>query len=310
VHIVEGLLPTKGCQFRLQLGAIVGGMVRSHDAESFPFAMKMVRSSWAGKKVYDWKNYLAPARPSASELKIVEPYLKRLKQINGRVRVAILGSTVEFRSLCHRYGADVTIVEFSRRHYEILSRQPMKFIGSETLREEDWRAMHAKEKYDLILGDLVLNVVASNDIGGILRNLGRCLSKGGYCLLRTWVRADDRRYDLRTVVARHRRMTPRIHFYTACVMPLHMCSYDFKNDSADYPAMTANLLSAYRAGLVSKAEYQFCHDRWKFEGSAFSIPKKTTVERLIKKYFNIAAIRYGSDCYRCWAPVYVLKERG
>jgi len=259
--------------------------------------------------VYDWRNYLIPARPSTSELQIVEKYLGRLRKKYGKVRAAILGSTVELRSLCHRFGAEVTVVEFSRRHYQILSRQPMRFTGAEVLREEDWRAMHAKEKYDLILGDLALNVVARADIDRILRNLGRNLSDVGYCVLRTWVRADDRRYDLRTVVDQHRRKTPRIHFYTACMLPLHMCNYDFKKDSADYPAMMANLLAACRAGLVTKSEYQYCHDRWKSEGSAFSIPRKSAVEQLMKRYFKVAAIRYGTDCFRRWAPVYVLKKK-
>lgn len=271
--------------------------------------MRKVRSSWAGKKVYDWKNYLIPARPSRSELEIVEKYLRKLKKINATVRVAILGSTVEFRSLCHRYGTEVTLVEFSRKHYQILSRQPMKFTGSETLREEDWRTMGAGEKYDLVLGDLALNVVAREDIGRILRKLGRSLAEDGYCLLRTWVRTDDTRYDLRAVVARHRRKTPHVHFYTACVLPLHMCNYDFKRDSADYPAMMADLLRAYRAGLVRKSEYQYCRDRWKYEGSAFSIPKKSAVERLKRRYFKVCAIAYGTDCFRRWAPIYILRKR-
>jgi SAM-dependent methyltransferase len=271
--------------------------------------MRKVRSSWAGKKVYDWANYLVPARPSPSELEIVEQYLRRLIKTTQTVRVAILGSTVEFRSLCHRYRAEVTVVEFSRRHYQILSLQPMRFTGKETLREEDWRTMHSRTKYDLILGDLVLNVVARDDITKILRNLGRSLAEGGYCLLRTWVRTVDKKYDIRAVVANHRQKTPRINFYTACLLPLHMCNYDFKKDSADYPAMAANLLAAYRAGIVKKYEYQYCFNRWKFEGSAFGIPKKSAVERLKRRYFQIAAIRYGTDCFRRWAPVYVLKKK-
>jgi SAM-dependent methyltransferase len=271
--------------------------------------MRRVRSSWAGKKVYDWTNYLVPARPSPPELRIVEEYLRRLNDVIQTVRVAILGSTVEFRSLCHRYRAEVTVVEFSRRHYQVLSRQPMRFMGKETLREEDWRTMHTRTKYDLILGDLVLNVVAHDDITRILRNLGRSLADGGYCLLRTWVRTGDKKYDIRAVVAQHRQRTPRINFYTACLLPLHMCDYDFKNDSADYPAMTANLLAAYRAGLVKRDEYQYCVDRWKFEGSAFSIPRKSAVERLKRRYFRIAAIRYGTDCFRRWAPLYILRKK-
>jgi SAM-dependent methyltransferase len=269
--------------------------------------MRKVRSSWAGRKVYDWKNYLAPARPSPSELRVIEEYLKRLTGKTDRVRVLILGSTAEFRSLCHRYGVEVALAEFSRKHYHILSRQPMKYRGKEVVREEDWRSMRAKSKYDLILGDLALNVVARNDIPKILRNLSRSLAAGGYCILRTWVRSNDRSYDIQEVVTKHRQKTPQVHFYTACLIPLHFCSYDFKRDNADYPEMIVKLRAACRSRLVKKSEYRFCYDRWKLEGPAFSIPRRSTLEQVQKRYFREAEIKFGMDCFRHWAPIYVLR---
>jgi hypothetical protein len=270
--------------------------------------MRKVRSSWAGRKVYDWKNYLAPARPSPSELKIVEEYLRRLTNKIARVRVLILGSTAEFRSLCHRYGVELAIVEFSQKHYQILSRQPMKYMGEEVVREEDWRTMRTRSKYDLILGDLALNVVARDDIPKILNNVANSLAAGGFCLLRTWVRRNDRTYDIREVVMQHRRITPRVHFYTACLIPLHFCNYDFKKDNANYPGMIANLRAAYRSRLVEESEYRFCSDRWKFEGPAFSIPKRSALERIQKRYFRAIEVKYGTDCFRSWAPIYVLRN--
>jgi len=267
-----------------------------------------MRSSWAGRKVYDWKNYLAPARPSPSELKVVEEYLRRLTDKIERVRVLILGSTVEFRSLCHRYGVELAIVEFSQRHYQILSRQPMRYKGKEVVREEDWRSMRTKSKYDLILGDLALNVVARDDIPKILRNVAGSLAAGGYCLLRTWVRRNDRSYDIQEVVTQHRRKTPRVHFYTACLIPLHFCNYDFERDNANYPEMITNLRAACRSRLVKKGEYRFCSGRWKFEGPAFSIPRRSTLEQVQRKYFRTTEVRYGTDCFRYWAPIYVLRN--
>jgi len=268
-----------------------------------------VRSSWAGNKVSDWANYLAPARPSPSELRVIAQYIKRLGRPRKVLRVAILGSTVEFRSLCHSYGADVTVIEFSRTHYRILSRQPMAYRGREVLREEDWREMKADRKYDLVLGDLALNVVARSDVPKVLRNIARLLAHDGTCLLRTWVRADDRRLDLKTVVAAHRMRTPRVHFYTACMLPLHMCDYDFRRDNADYPAMTHRLRDAHRTGIVAKAEYEYCRDRWRLEGSAFTIPRKDVLERIKRRFLRVTAIRHGDDCYRGWAPIYVLKAK-
>ena len=267
------------------------------------------KSSWESTKVYDWKNYVIPARPSASELDVYEEYIRRAAKKKKSLTIAILGSTVEFRSLCHKYNAVVTIIEFSKRHYEVLSRQPMQHKGKETVREEDWRTMQPDRHYDLILGDLVLNVVQKKDIGAILRNLKKSLSPGGSCILRTWVRKDDTRRSIEKVLQSYRRNTPRLHFYTANIMPLYMCSYDFRKDNSDYPGMIALLKKQLTEKKISKKEYLSCYLRWKHEGSAFTIPLKNNLEALLSRFFGSKKIRYGSDSFKAWAPMYILRKK-
>ncbi|MEK7619055.1 MAG: hypothetical protein AAB416_02340 [Patescibacteria group bacterium] len=267
------------------------------------------RLSWESTKVYDWKNYVIPARPSRSELKRYEERIVKLKKQKSHVTVAILGSTVEFRSLCHKYSLDVTVIEFSKKHYAILSRQQMKYRGTEHVREEDWRRMHTKERYDLILGDLVLNVVQKEDISTILQKLKESLSQDGVCMLRTWVRASSAHRSVDTILKSYRKAGSKSHFYTANIMPLYMCCYDFLNDNANYPAMIHLLKEKLLEKKISKAEYHACYDRWQHEGSAFIIPLKAFAEEVMSRFFEITNIRYGTDCFKKWAPIYILKRK-
>ncbi len=271
--------------------------------------MERKRSSWESTKVYDWKHYVIPARPSPSELKIYEEAIRKLKKRKKTLRVAILGSTVEFRSLCHKHRLDVTIIEFSQKHYEILSRQPIRHKGNETFVEEDWRTMSRHTPFDLVLGDLVLNVVPKKDIGKILKNVQKNLAPSGMCILRTWVRANDKRLLIERVIAQYRKSFARLPFYTAAIMPLYMCFYDFKRDCADYPSMISGLKTQLENKTISRSEYLSCYNRWKHEGSAFTIPLKSDIESLISKHFSALNVRFGTDAFKKWAPIYLLTRQ-
>ncbi|NQU77731.1 hypothetical protein HQ544_03480 [Candidatus Falkowbacteria bacterium] len=89
--------------------------------------------TWAKAKAKDWKNYLPPTRPSISELAVIEKCFVDLVKSNPRkkYKLAILGCTVEFRSLAHKYGMEITMVDFSKLHLEILSEQYMMYKGKE-----------------------------------------------------------------------------------------------------------------------------------------------------------------------------------
>jgi len=265
--------------------------------------------SWESTKVYDWKNYLIPARPSKSELKVIEEYILKLKKERKQVEAAILGSTVEFRSICHKHKLNVTVIEFSQKHYNVLSKQPMEYRGKEILRLEDWRTMSTEKKYHLILGDLVFNGASKVGIVKILRKTSQSLSKDGYCILRTWVRRSNKKYNLDEVINDHRKNRSRMHFYTSCLMPIYMCFYDFKDDRAEYPVLIKGLKEAYKRKKVTRKEYLYCYNRWKREGYEFTIPLKKRIERIKSKYFKIEAVRYGKDCFRLWAPLYILRKK-
>src|SRR3989338_2394085 len=157
--------------------------------------------TWAKAKAMDWKNYLPPTRPSTSELAVIEKYFVELINAHPKkiFKLAILGCTVEYRSLAHKYGMSVTLLDVSELHCNILSKQPMTYTGPETFLSMDWRKMETKEQFDIILGDLVVNMLNSD----------------GTFISRNWIRIQDNLSDFAAVVRFAREKYPNVNFYVA-----------------------------------------------------------------------------------------------
>ena len=82
-----------------------------------------------------WDAFPIPSRPDSEELAHEEKYLTRLRPEN--VSLMILGSTIEYRSLCKRLGIRPHVIDFSRDNFDSLSSYskknlPMKRLSSRT----------------------------------------------------------------------------------------------------------------------------------------------------------------------------------
>lgn len=131
------------------------------------------KPNWQPTKVEFWQHLPAPARPWASEVEWFEKYAKEKKEQNKK-DVLILGSTVEFRSMLHKHGMNVHIVDFSHKYYDILTQtQPerMKYTGAETFYEQNWVSMDLGKQFDLIFGDWVPGVLHTKEYDAFFTNI-------------------------------------------------------------------------------------------------------------------------------------------
>ncbi len=254
--------------------------------------------SWAFTKVHDWKNYAIPARPCPSELEHIEKEIIKLKN-HGKSEVAILGSTVEFRSLCHKHNMNVTVIDFKKENYKILSKQPM-IHGPEIFMEEDWKTMSTDKRYDLLLGCTVLNVVGSKNIPVILENISKIAD---IAILRTFVRS-SKLLDPKKVIAKNRKK--HAHPYTAFGLDLYLCYYDCEKESVDISAMFKGLKSLMKNKTLTNKEYSYFYSRLKHEGGNFTIPLREEIENKMKKYFKIINIKYAKEHFKNYYPLYFL----
>lgn len=266
--------------------------------------------NWYIKKAKNWKNLPAPARPWSSEVAWFEKCIIDKKN-KGEKDVLILGSTVEFRSLCHKHKLRVHVVDFSRQFYNILSKQPMAYKGKEVFYEQNWLTMNLGKKFDLIFGDWVFGVLNPKDYDSFLKSVGKHLKPGGNFIVRQPVSLTKKPVDLKEVVRVHyKKYMDKYSFYESSAH--HVYHYrpnpiTHINDNLDITREA--LKKVYHFGLLKQKDYDFFIKALSFESGTLSVLLKKELEYKIKKYFRIIAEYHGKEVSSSWFPIYVLKKR-
>jgi len=252
----------------------------------------------------DWKNYLPPTRPSISELAVIEEYFVELVKLNPKkiYKLAVLGCTVEFRSLAHKYGMDVTLIDFSRLHYEILSKQHMFYTGA-----EKFLMMQTEEKYDIVLGDLVVNMLNTADRDSLLKNVSNILVLNGIFISRNWIRVKDDISDFAAIVKFVREKYPNVNFYTATA-GFAYAAYIDDTEFTDVQKLKRDLENLKANKLVSDKEYEYWHDRLKYEIKGISALAMDSLNEQLSKYFKIDSIKEGIDIFSDKFKIYFLRK--
>lgn len=271
--------------------------------------MKNKEFTWAKAKALDWKNYLPPVRPSTSELAVIEKYFVDLlnRKPQKKLKLAILGCTVEFRSLAHKYGMDVTLIDMSKLHYEILSKQYMAYIGPEEFIALDWRYMKTKKKFDIVLGDLVVNMLDTENRDSMLKNISGILDRDGVFISRNWIMPKNVLANFADVVKYVRKKYPLVHFYTTTagfVYPAYINDTEF----ADVAKLKSDLEELNKKKLIKKSEYKYWHDRLKYEIKGVSVTSLKFLNKQFSRYFKIIGIKEGVDIFSDKFKIHFLKK--
>ena len=125
-----------------------------------------------------WSMYDVPQRPSKQELKIIKNLLKKLsgKLIKKRLNILVLGSTPEYRKLLSKFrNINVTCVDFSSAMYRGMTAAIGYKPKREILVEENWVDINFHNKFDLVLGHLVLGNVPHKYQKQFLKNIKNTL---------------------------------------------------------------------------------------------------------------------------------------
>ncbi len=271
--------------------------------------MKNKEFTWAEAKAQDWKNYLSPVRPSVSELAVMEKYFVELLNSNPKkiLKLAVLGCTVEYRDLAHKYGMKVTLIDFSKLHYKILSEQHMFYRGAENFLELDWKKMQVKEKFDIILGDLVVNMLNTEDRDSMLKHISQMLTSNGVFISRDWIKPDKNFSNFADVVKYIRKKYPHVNFYASTagfVYPAYINETEF----ADVDKLKSDLEDLKKKKLVSSDEYGYWRDRLKYEIKGISAPSLKSLNKQFSKYFKIISIKEGVDIFSDIFKIHFLKK--
>lgn len=150
-----------------------------------------------------------PARPSKEELAFLEKEIAKMPHEN----LLILGSIIEYRSMCKSLEIAPYVADFEKSHYEILTSYAKETFGNEHFLEVDWLDIEGKNKYDIIVGHRPFNVIGKEVLQRFFERMHKALKPGGifYCkgnilygneqehfneLIDKWAFAKNREYPL------------------------------------------------------------------------------------------------------------------
>ena len=177
-------------------------------------------ASWDYAQI--WDKFPVPARPSKEELAFLKKEVVNIPHKN----LLILGSTIEYRSMCKRLGIAPYVADFEKSHYEILTSYAKEKFGNEHFLEVDWLDIKDERKYDIIVGHRPINVIGKEVLQRFFEQMYKALKPGGifYCkgnilynkeqehfneLVDKWAFADKREYPLFSYIEVH------LYFHTA-----------------------------------------------------------------------------------------------
>lgn len=265
-----------------------------------------------GKKTWEtdyasvWARYRPPARPSRSELALIEGFLRE-RGLEG-ARALVLGSTPELRDLCASNGIAPVVVDFKRENFERLSRLK-KTRAPETFVEQDWRKMQWEKPFDLVLGDHCLNVLPQRDGGVFLERVRASLAREGFAVLRVTVQAPAPQ-SLRALLARYEKSHARRDPVSFLEMPLFLHFYDRKKGFVEIAWIARWLRRARKKGWVSRRVWNgFARVGYFSSRFRYTMPSQAALERALQKRFVLLARAHGRGLHAGMNPLYFLQRK-
>ena len=264
--------------------------------------------TWDPTLAQSWKFTKPPGHPSPSELKIYEGYIRWAKK-RPDARALILGSTPEIRDLCAKHKLPVTCVDYHNENFYIL-RTLMKRKGNEELVNQDWRKMKLVEKYDLIMGDVALQMIPLKDNQKILLRLQNALKFSGFLVHRNWIRVRGAYRTQQSVLAEYKRRAKKSGPFSALAMPMVQHCFDDKKGLVYYSQGIVDVLRQWsEKGQLDAKGYHAIAKGW----SSYRMPNYLPTDKQFRdvsgKFFTINKIRQGNDWYKRFTPLYVLTAK-
>lgn len=231
-------------------------------------------ASWSYAEL--WDKFPVPARPGKTELAIYEKAIKAKQKQRKEKKLLILGSTIEYRSLCKKLGIIPYVVDFSKENFDSLTGYSKENFKKEHFIKADWLKIKDKNKYDFILGHRPANVIRHDQVGKLFGTMYRALKPGGifFCrgnvkfpgdldklkkLVNKWAFAKNRNYPLFTYL--------EVELYFHCAG---------KNGYLSYPKARAVMKKFFEQEKILLKDYRLIKP-------LISMPAGTKFRGLIKK---------------------------
>lgn len=268
----------------------------------------MAQKQWNNSVASQWGIFLPPARPSISELAVIERALLSSRKKRRDFKVAILGSTPEYRDLCLTYGFDFRCIDYNRINFSILQQFMLhRDDPKRNLTVADWRIMRLNERFDFVMGDLATTVVPVTDHDAVFRSIRRLCKPFARILLKVPLRKNDLHNTHADIFKLFRQERKHLQPFAAVWHEILLADYDFNTDSINCLTSLARLRVSYRKGIITKLEFDSFRTRWLALGDfSMNIPLRRKYLHTLSPYFKVLQTTSGTDWYRSYAPILIL----
>lgn len=268
----------------------------------------MPRKQWSSSVASQWGLFLPPTRPSISELAVIEKYLLSLAKKKKRFKVAILGSTPEYRDLCQEYGIEYRCIEYAKSNFVTLRNFMRHKDTDDRVMISDWRHMAFKERFDCFLGDLATTVTPVRDHDAMFSQIEKHAVKGALILLKTILRPSTAHLSHKDIFRLYRKKYRHLNPFAAVWYEVMLAEYDFSADTMDCQISLAALRASLQKKILTQYEFEEFEKRWTALGNfKMNIPLKKAFLKKAKKYFTLHTLESGADWYHAHAPIVVLR---
>jgi len=269
----------------------------------------MIKKQWKKSVASQWHLFMPPLRPSLSELRIIEKKLIDGKKKNKEFKVAILGSTPEYRDLCRDYDINYKCIEYDRNNFIKLGKYMRRKDSETNLIVSDWRRMDFKDKFDIFLGDHVLAVISIKDYNNLFSNIRKHCFPNAKVILKTAIRENNKKLSYKTIFDLYRKKYYYLNPFAANWFNIVMAEYDFQNDSFSCKQSIKALNNAYKNGVCNYYEYNEITKRWKVLGEfKMTIPNNKDLISKIKKYFKKVVLIHSKDWFTKQFPLIIFEK--
>lgn len=253
-----------------------------------------------------WSKYMPPARPSKSELKIFETYVKKASK---QSRILILGATPELRDMVLKHKQVPVSAELNPKNFQAFKKL-MKHQGREDFIQGNWLKLKKRNEFDFVLGHASFNMLPFSDWNKLIRVVHRSLKPGGKLIQAINVRySQDRFKNVLDLFRQYRKKKKKKPIYYEIMMDLVLAVCDTGRNYSDFELLGRKLSDLYKTKKITKEEYYGIVDVQVSRALKLTLPLKSRIDSLFRKCFPNILMRYGQDPFSRHTPIYVLKKK-
>lgn len=249
-----------------------------------------------------WKHFGEPARPSASEVNIVDG------KIRPGMKVLLLGSTPEYRDILVKKNCCVVIVDYNEDNFKAMSSLMTEKPLKETFIKENWLNMRfLSQRFDLIIGDHVINLLPVAEWNNFLETVHLLLNPNGSFLQRVIARPEPYNNSLGNVFKGTWHLDGYVLF-SKTFYDLMFMAFDAEKQTSSLNQIWSLIAQARSLNLIS--ESQFSHYQslsFKDSPVAASVTTRNFLMSLLEKFYRANTIISGDIFYKDYT-FFILSE--